>query len=339
MFDDVAGPVSTAEAADLLSRFFLHDARAEGLVTDAVRTLVTRGSLERELSPEPRQDTRPKRQAAIENVRRLAREEGCDEEPQPEKTATNPQTKRQQPPAPPQPPQERTRTDRQSNDSSTSSSSSSGTSDSDTDDEDRKPKDKKDKHKKKKHRKIFDGTFRNPKVLWAASRWEREFEAGAAVEDLRRELFRQARVAEQTAGSFTKDVAEDISEVLLEMARAPGGSNKAAQMLLDVLFRTRVFAEGRGRNELEALGRELRDEALPNRFLQARRRAQKEAKREARPTKPKAGFQAPAPRQAQQAQEREQPRQGQQTRPKVEPAVWKSFSRDQQAAVAKAFRT
>ena len=156
-------------------------------------------------------------------------------------------------------------------DTQTTESSTTSTEDHDTGDENRK----KSKKHKKKTKNIYTGTFAHPKVLWEPKRWFQEFRKGATIEDLRRQLLRQGRVAEQKPG-WTRDVAEIIVDVLLYWVRSPE-SSKGPRLLTDVLFRTRQFEEGLDKAALDALAAELRDETLPKRLLQAKRRAKKEA--------------------------------------------------------------
>lgn len=321
IFEDVDEPVGETTALDMISRLFVHEPRADGLVDEAVRTITARLSMTR-LSPEvaatppPRvplatwsperpvtPPRRPRREEAHEAVRQLAREAGREEEPQPDrKTATRrneprpagqdgpqhipprnpspPRAARQRvPPAQPREEEEENDIQETPPDSDPSDSSSdNSTTDTETETTSRSNKGRSKNEKAKERARQHEGTFRHPSVLWDAARWDKEFRKGASLEDLRRQLLRQAKIQEHTAGSYTKDVAEDIAEVLLEIARSPGDPRKGMQILLDMLFRTRAFVEGKGREELEALGRELRDEELPKRFRDAKRQAKKEAK-------------------------------------------------------------
>ena len=164
------------------------------------------------------------------------------------------------------------------------------------------------------------------------------------MEDLRRELARQGRTNDHGNGSYTKDVAEDISDVLLEMARRPGKTRKPTQLLLDMFFRTRGFAGGAGKAELEALARELREEDLPKRFKEAARRAKKEAKEHTgtagttRRTYPKDGARTGRKEGPRGATRSDGPSGGKPSGSRVDPEVWKGLSEEQKAAITKAMR-
>ena len=367
VFDDRNGIETETAAHDLMTRFLLHDARAEGMVADGVATQLARASLQREPSPNPSQPAlpaRPRREEAHAAVKALAREAGRLEEPLPTKTAPerrmekdpvdpdnwdrpadNGRQQQQQPPPPPPPPPPPGGTRNQNNntdsseDSEGSDSQASSTNDSSDSEATHRSRatasrNRKEKRKAKRNKK-YTGTFSNPGVLWEARCWNKEFEKGASIDDLRRELARQGRTQEQPQG-YTKEVAELFSKVLLEMARNPGHTTKPSQLLLDALFRTKAFAEGTGKSELEALSAALDDEELPARLRAAKRTAKKEAKKDTLPRRTPLPREprAPAPNRDDKtrAANRGEPNK------RIDKAVWTSLSAEQRAAITKALR-
>ncbi len=290
VFDDVEDKMDPNIATDVLSKLLIVNDRGQRILSDAVRSVIARESMERP-SPEP---NRPRRELANERVLEIVRQVVGNEVGDqilvdalaPSNTAgppiAGPQTAAQIPPPPPQVPFREEQVV-SSGDSSLDESSSEISSEESVvhvrttnrvqdDSEDEAKSARKLVRKllggKKAREHKEDPDFRDPKTLWEPKRWSKALAKGQTVNDLEQALVRESRLPETKA--FTYETGRLLIDMCVALAR--GKPQLAAELALNGLFRQALFVNG-ANPERGILA--LRGDKLPARYRKAISEAQK----------------------------------------------------------------
>ena len=116
-----------------------------------------------------------------------------------------------------------------------------------------------------------DQSFRNPSVLFLPEQWNAAFNAGQTLEDFRRELLLQfgiQRLRRDQPHAWTTDLGEQIVEIVA-LCTIEGSSTEVLSMLVAILFRLRLFAQGAPSEEIDKAMSKLRGYKLPKVFRAA----------------------------------------------------------------------
>lgn len=120
-------------------------------------------------------------------------------------------------------------------------------------------------------------SFKDPKILYIPENWERAFGSGETSAHLEVEIRKQLGVNllhSKFPGEWTTTLADRMVELAVQWAENPADV-AVPEGIIEVLYRCKLFSEGKTKEQIEEAAAVLRGEKLPKKFREANKKANK----------------------------------------------------------------